>query len=909
MANERNGGPHKRSKVEPINPSTRGVRRLQQFLGEEATMLVRSKTAVDVVPTLSSLSSSLFSAKKRKLDENSMRKNENSNSAIPEKTPVSTLLSPGSDIRTENVEGVIMDKVITHLQACSPMGSTRQISQSQCKAIHFLSSDVQPLTSAASLVSSPTAKGKESTKSASTASEGGQRILVKRVVLNGEREEEKIFDVITLAALQRAARITELKNASGGFSSTAASREEQQRGRCLFVLTNTNEQAQSLSHFLSSRYCMEVILADNKDVPSFPTLPASLLKGGVASSKGEDSSRTTTGHKNSPAKCHGGRSHGSPATTPPSLSTEGGDGAHTPLPISCPAWAAPVLVASPDGFLAIDPRSAVWRCIGAFVLLASAPSSSKKGKKGLITFSGGDSTRVVKLSQHRWACLGHTARTVVLASTEEAASHPTLDWLTSVKPSAEVLRAQKGEKASSPTSLSLNGTSTREEAASLTLSCSLPHAPGLPRAPVRVRYAVLEGLQRMQFLYALMEGLQPGRGMVVRVATREMCLFLFDVLYGLLEQLPPYVRVLTDYQGEREQQGDGKRAKSMVLSSKESQQLCEEFDEMVEEGRSAPVLFTCFGLVPRRGSIWLQFDVIEDIINYAQFLSTVVTPGAVMFSPSVASVSSPHPSSSSPTESTKGSPKGAMKEEKQGGHATSHSLMPSPSSPAVEVVRHTVSRKRSRSPVPLWASIKDQNTACPSPVSSAPSSASLSSSSSQTEVEKPAGGAPTLTPTNYAYVFILFRPSEVKPALQHLRTTGTRHALEFIPLAKLFSFARFLFVADKIRTFHRTLFHIQNAAYHAYKATMTVYCTLKPRDVYDEKRLELKKVAEEFGYEELPLLDLRLADTPFRPKEDYWKASRVKAAKDRRAMQTFAENYIKGEGPVPLEQLPEEEKR
>lgn len=932
----------KRSGVESTTPPTRGVRKLKQFLGNEAMTLARSKTAVDLVPTL--FSSSPLKGKKRKLEENI--------------SPPPLLLSEKQESSTESPphSHVVLDKVIAHLQSCAAAATAttagsgsapRVLSQSQCKAIQFLCSDVTaelaPLVSPSS--SSSISGAGEKVKNASSGSEG-DRILVKRVVLPGERQEEKMFDLIAVAALQRAAVITEWKK-SGGTSSSFLSpagngnsssssqhhhnsqRDEQQRGRCIFVLASTNDQAKALKEYLCSRCRLEVVLADSRDAPSFPTLPASLLKT-TGSGSGEKQDNATTNSRKTHAKRKGSRLHtpSSSLSSPSSLATSmlpmGKDteagvlSSQTSSPASFSWTPAPVIIASPDGFLATDPRSAVWRFVGAFVILAnlSSPGSHIVGcsSKTIPTVLLDDTaatrctstmtmftTRAVRLSQHRWGCLGHTSRTVVLASSEEVATHPMLDWLTSVKPSAEVIRASKGEKSASSKPVSDHspvGSSNGDDTSPLA-SISSP----VLRAPVQVRYVALEGLQRVQFLYALIQGLPPGRGMVVRVATREMCVFLFDVLYGFLDQLPPFLRLLADHQES-----------GMSLCSTESQRLCDAFDGIVEEGRCSPVLFTCFGLVPRRGKIWLQFDVIEDIINYSQFLATCVTPGAVIMpSPAPVSESSMSPApvlgpcSSPPTKAKKSVKEGNTKEEEEEPTSTTigHRVAPAAK---VEAVHRTVSRKRSRSPVPLFQKTDNSPSPTPPPPSSSFSSSPPSSLlSSQNDLEKSESSAGLTTstsaapPANYSFLFILFRPAEVKAALQHLSVTGVRHALEYVPFAKPPSLNRFIFVAEKIRTFHRKLFHIQNAAYHAYKATMTVYCTLKPRDVYDEKKLELRNVAAEFGYEEqLPLLDLRLADTPFRPKEDYWKASRMKAEKDRRATRAFAEAFIEGEGPVPL---------
>lgn len=78
---------------------------------------------------------------------------------------------------------------------------------------------------------------------------------------------------------------------------------------------------------------------------------------------------------------------------------------------------------------------------------------------------------------------------------------------------------------------------------------------------------------------------------------------------------------------------------------------------------------------------------------------------------------------------------------------------------------------------------------------------------------------------------------------------------------------------------------------------MTVYCTVGPRRVYDRSRLRLSEVAQEFGFADAPLLDLRLCDTPFRPREDVYKAARLKQKRERATYHRFAGEHIVGEMP------------
>lgn len=620
--------------------------------------------------------------------------------------------------------------VLQYVEQCLASGATRSLTQKQLKLVRLLSWERHHTT------------------------EDSAALAVKRVPFS---TVEHIRHLIGVAALQRWA--------------TTATQALAGDERSLFVLVQSNSEAEALGKWLKEHYQLDVVVASSSETNAYPPLPSALQKGGPAA-VGASKNKGKKGSKKAAKK-------------QPEEADEEGQQEDIPLA------SVPVFIASPEGFLAWNARSAVWRCIGAMAVVLSTPK---------VALELGESGSIAALSSHRWSTLGHTSLTCVLSTHEEVLSDPTLEWLTSIRPS-------------SSTTSSSNG-------------AVVP----LTRKKVEVKWHVADGMERVQFLYGLIQGLQQGRGMLVHVATKEMCVFLFDVLYRFLDALPPHLFLMTDYEGES--------SYSPAKTQEDRQQLLTSFDSMVNDGKRSPVLISCFGLIPARGSIFVQYDIITDLPNFSQFIAEKLTPGA-------------------------------------GSELHSSSV-----GNEVEVVRRVVSRKRSRSRSP------------PPPTGGASAGAPPAASSS---VSAPAA--------NYSFLFILLRSNEQKPATALLSRTGTRLNISYARLTPAPPLLRFLFIAEKIRSMNKKLFHIQNAAYHAYKATMTVYCTIGPREVYNEKTLNLQKAVQEFGYEDIPLLDLRLKDTPFRPREDFIKASRIKQSKERRAYNAFAQQHIQGEGPTSLEDL------
>ncbi|CCW65885.1 unnamed protein product [Phytomonas sp. EM1] len=307
------------------------------------------------------------------------------------------------------------------------------------------------------------------------------------------------------------------------------------------------------------------------------------------------------------------------------------------------------------------------------------------------------------------------------------------------------------------------------------------------------------------------------------------------------KDLPAHVELLTDYEGEG--------VYTSVASAAQQDLLCRRFDQIVRDRAETPadstttrtsptaaVLFSCFGLVPTSGTIFLSYDIVPDVPNFGQFVRKALAPPGWR-----ATAVSQGGARSGGGKSDSGERDGALRRPKE---------------------------------------------KAPRPEGEGDCSALSLDESRITEAgrlkEVPA----------YRHLLLLLRPNEVKGMLRHLRLTGEALNLTYTPLAHRPSQASYRLAAEKLKSLNKKLFPIQNSAFQAYKTTMKAYSGVGPRDVYDEKQLNLEKVAEEFGFTELPLLDLRLRDNSFRPKEDLYKLSRKKQAEERRAYKRFAESNI-----------------
>ncbi|KPI84809.1 hypothetical protein ABL78_6137 [Leptomonas seymouri] len=608
-------------------------------------------------------------------------------------------------------------------------------------------------------------------------------------------ELAKMVDTVALSALELKARVPGAQSPSHSVNSSTPPLSLEMSS--LFVLTEDAAMVAEVAQQLERRYGLTVLRLADAAAPRHPTFPS--VSGGA--------SKTS---KTAAAKARKAKAAVKAAVEASADATDA---------------AVVVVVASPAGFLAVDRRSAVWKFIGGFAVLFCCPETQPASL--LSTLKGADPTlsaTASALNAHRWACLGHVSNIAVMALEQAWLSAPQADLLTTLSlPGGDVASDFSG-----------GGKTVSTVATAVALS----------RRPVTVHYTVAEGLQRFQFLFGLLKGLVPHRGLVVHAATRECAAFLYNALYAFLDELPSYVQLYSDYEGASEYTG--------MHTSADRQRLCAAFDTVVQEGgrdgKTAAVLISCYGLVPRRGSVFLQYDIIPDLANYNQFLADVLTAGAVA--------------------------------EEQVLSTTATAVN---SASGLEVRREKVTRQRKRSVSPT-----------PAPASTRKSSAGKQGQQRETASESAS------SPTNaacYMHILLLFRPNEVRGALARLRSDGAaRYRLEFHELANKAG-GRYLFVGEKLKSLNKKLFAVQNAAYYAYKATMRTYCTIGPRDVYDETKVSLEKVAAEFGYTELPLLDLRLKDTEFRPKEDYYRAARQKQQAEIRAYKKFAQENIVGAEP------------
>lgn len=492
-----------------------------------------------------------------------------------------------------------------------------------------------------------------------------------------------------------------------------------------------------------------------------------------------------------------------------------------------------LVITSLQAFLAVDVRSAIWKFIGAYVIMPKFSSGVTAAEKVM-----NEETRkefYEKLSRQRWRCLGHVTLAGVIAPSQKALFAPTADALTTFGRVAEKEKDDNSKKKGSGNKSGVSGGSVNTDTIDESTETSVPSfaAASEIRRPVTAHYAVVEGTRRFQTLYALLMGLRCGQGLVVHFATKESCQFMHNILYALGE-LPESLLLLTDYEGPS--------THAPVKESEDRAKLCAQFDEVVfgaakqEDKLSRPqkndrvVLLSAFGLVPQRGTIFIQYDIMVDIVNFTQFVSDILTPAAY------------------------------------------HDFVLDP-----VIRRPSRSRSRSRTPQPPH------------------------SSSSLQVREKEASdrvfSGEVAPKAMYQYVLVFLRKNELKAALVYLNRSAKRLNIVFDQLPHLPSATCYFLSVQKMRSLNKKQFSVQNAAYAAYRATMLLYSSIGPSDVYNEQCVDLARVGEEFGYAEPPIVDLRTRDTPFRLKEDIFRAARDRAVFERRKMRAFANEHIVGEGP------------
>lgn len=810
--------------------ATRGLQKLKDFLGEEQHTRTQSKRARDVVPVL---------APKQKATPAGSVSPSSSASAADTTTPT-----------------ILHASVLAYLQERHTVaGTTNKLQSRQVRLLTALAHS--PRTS--------------DTVGTASSQDGESRLTVKRAVLD---TVEAMVDTVAIAALQRHA----VAGGAGPATAVAAAATASAGGGAgVFVLAEDEASAKTLKDGLERHYGLRVLFLDGAAArfPDYPAAPPST----VAEASATSAASTTPSKANAKGKPRRARAAASMSVSPEKPSTADitdvakrvSGGANEPnskgeqeeaVPMSTASLRAStvVTVASPAGLLAVDRRSAIWKFIGAFIIalqhtakasallrvLGAATTVAAKGEeneekkkkkkpaKDDKESNAGKSFTAVQLSNQRWSCLGHVPVVAVLATDQSALTSPALDWLTTLRPvdgaGEAAMSAKGGSTAFSNESTTITTTG---------LGC-------VTRSQVRVHYAVAEGLNRFTFLFGLLNGLRPHRGLVVHVATKQACAFLYNALYALLDELPSFIHLMTDYEGES--------GYSALNSPQGRQALCDDFDAAVEAAstaKTAPVLLSCYGLVPRRGSVFLQYDIVPDLPNYTQFVSDVLTPGAAVESQSV--------------------------------------------------LRETHTRRRTRSVSPPPPPPPQQRSAAlaAKKAKKGASAGPAATEKEQTSLSSPSSSSVRLmAPAMYQYILLLFRPNETNGALRHLNTMAKKYNVVYTPLSPMPSVTRYRLIAEKLQSMHKKLFVIANTAYFAYKETMIAYCTIGPHDVYSSASgVNLQHVAEEFGFVEVPLLDLRLKDTAFRPKEDYFKAARRKQAEEQRVYRRFADANIAGEGP------------
>ncbi|SCU66571.1 uncharacterized protein TEOVI_000576200 [Trypanosoma equiperdum] len=546
------------------------------------------------------------------------------------------------------------------------------------------------------------------------------------------------FSILGLAALQRRLLFD----------------QKVKNGTSLLVLTEDEEDANSVALHLKETYRgVHVLVLDGSRFPSFPNIPNEEDNDGDATNN-TFAERTV------------------------------------------------VLVSSLQAFLSSDGRSAIWKFVGAYVvILRELTNSTCVAMKGMKRMERQEFLK--KLCEKRWLCLDHTPVAAVIAPARDALFTPLADALTISVPVAgedagEAKTVDKGEVRDS-----------HDENQS-------KKKKGLPvdtlRDPVTVHYTVVEGQHRFHTLYALVMNARAGQGIVVHVATKEVCQFLYDVLHALGD-LPPSLLLLTDYAGPSVHA-------SVRDSDEDRQKVCDKFDDIVVNSdkslagsgkRDRVVLISSFGLVPQRGTVFVQYDIIVDIANFSQFVSDVLTPAAYA---NLAASQLP----------------------RLGGRAA----------PGV------TSARRSRSVSPSKS------------------------------VSPP---RPTQVRAMYRHVLLLLRKNELQGALEHFNRSANRLHITYKPMKQMPSATRFLLAVQKLQSLNKKQFAVQNAAYAAYRATMLLYSVISSsKEVYDERNVDLKLVAQEFGYSDAPIVDLRTRDTAFRPKENIFRAACKRAARDRRLL-------------------------
>lgn len=371
------------------------------------------------------------------------------------------------------------------------------------------------------------------------------------------------------------------------------------------------------------------------------------------------------------------------------------------------------------------------------------------------------------------------------------------------------------------------------------------------RAPFTASILVNEGHQRFSALYALCSNQSKTMRIVVHFATRQAALFVCSAFYAMKFDGG---KVFCDSEPSTGG-GDDEGAVPERLDQQQQQRLLLAIDDAIPPGEGC-VLFSAYGLVPRTGDVFVRYDPMIDIANMPAFIANRLTSSCA----SRGSFSSSFSSSSPPP------------------HAAAIGASSSQGTPARGA-------KRGRTPPP-------------SPVLSM--STPVSSRSALPAADASCALLPTAAAaaaTEYKHVIVFMLPTEVHHGRPLLCAGASRFNITFAPLQATSVASSSVASVQKLSSLHRKVFAIQQQAYDAFRATAQVYSRLQPKQVYDVTKVNLQKMAEQFGYSEAPLLDLRTKATVFRPKEDFFKLAARRLKHERQAFKRLADATIVGEGP------------
>eukprot|EP00744_Colponema_vietnamica_P003329 GILI01005120.1.p1 GENE.GILI01005120.1~~GILI01005120.1.p1 ORF type:complete len:720 (+),score=249.65 GILI01005120.1:43-2202(+) len=327
-----------------------------------------------------------------------------------------------------------------------------------------------------------------------------------------------------------------------------------------------------------------------------------------------------------------------------------------------------------------------------------------------------------------------------------------------------------------------------------------------------ISFVTSEGLPRLQTLLALLQNSGRTNKIVVQCATLDGAIFLCDLLYALNTPEEGNFRLFCD--------SENKSDKAQLATDVAT--ISERFDRVnVAEGTGA-VLLTAHGLLPKSGTLLVQYDPIVSVMN---FVVNIISPAAA--------------------------------------NVAAYQTYQS------DVVAMAAANNEARVSVPFKA----------------PAAANG---------------------FQYRHIITFFYPSEevgaltlITDALSRLTAPATPWILrpEKIKQVSVNTAAATLLTLQSVKDLHKKVFAIQNNAYNAYRSLMQVYTRLHPKTVYSVEKLNLNAVAAQFGYEELPLLDLRTKNTQFRPKLDVFRIAAIKNKHTMKRVRADADANIVGAGP------------